>query len=350
MNKYPLLMCLLLSVVGLNCQALASTERTVEIIPFDPEEQRDDLGKLRVERNQLYVRFTGAGGVYIATKDLALLGDPYFTNSSLGTLVTLRDLRADEALLDKWLPSLDYVAGVIVGHGHYDHLADVPSVMARLPSSVKLVASKTSNHLLASAVSADRRIDANGYMASASLHGEWIALHPRIRVLPIQSEHSPHIADIVFASDVVNEDLAALPGDVADWHSGTTLSYVIDILDEDKRDVLFRIFYQSSASSFPLGVPPQWVLEDGVGIDLAVLCAANYSKVSQYPEGLLTKIKPRNVMLIHWEKFWDAYLPGRGVELPGVDLDVLGSLVMQNLPEKSSLFVPQRGASIILAK
>jgi len=308
-----------------------------------------------INLNQLYVQFTGAGGVYLATQNVALMADPFFSNPGLGDLVLFNDLQPDGAVIDQWLPPTGNVAGVIVGHGHYDHLMDVPAILPRLPAAAKVFASQTSNHMLAASIPATRRIDLNRSMASATQRGAWVQINSNMRILPIESEHSPHIAGIVFANDVLGEDLSSLPGDVLDWQGGTTLSYVIDFLEggdvEDNNDrVQYRVFFQSSSSGYPVGAPPKWLSDDGVAIDLAILCMANFDSVDNYPAGVLNQLQPKNILLTHWEVFWESYIPNEATVLPGLDIDKFIAQVKLVVPENTPIYLPQRGGAITLQK
>ncbi|MBV1921345.1 MAG: hypothetical protein KUG73_11730, partial [Pseudomonadales bacterium] len=344
----------LLCVANVNAQEFIRAD--IDTIKNRNSASAGDLPAL-VNRNQLYVQFTGAGGVYMATQHVALMADPFFSNPGLGDLVLLSDLTPDNAAIDQWLPPTKNVAGVIVGHGHYDHLMDVPAILSRLPVAAKVFASETANHMLAASIPATRRVDLNGSMASATQHGEWVQLNSKMRILPIESEHSPHVAGIVFAGAVLTEDSASLPGDALEWKSGTTLSYVIDFLegsdvesattenanieDDDVR-VQYRVFFQSSSSGYPLGAPPKWLSDDGVPVDLAVLCMANFDSVDNYPGGVLEQLKPKNILLTHWEAFWESYLPNEASVLPGLDIAKFIAQVKTAVPESTSIYLPQR--------
>ena len=332
--------------VGLAFSSLAFGENKTPFIPADAVNRKE----LSPNEDQLAVQFTGAGGVYIATKNLALMADPFFSNPELGDLLLLNDLVPNERLIDQWIPNTDNVAGILVGHGHYDHLMDVPAVLRRLPASAKVYASDTSIHMIVSQVGAQRGVALNRSMESEGQKGEWVHVHPRIKILPIKSEHSPHLAGIVFAGDILAHDTAQLPGDALDWQSGTTLSYVVDILAEDKGSTQFRVFYQSSSSGYPVGAPPKWLMEDGVPVDLAILCMANFDSVENYPNGVLNQLQPKQVLLTHWEVFWESYLPNEATVLPGLDIDEFVAQARSVLPETTMIHLPQRGASITIQK
>ena len=347
----------LLYVANVNAQEFVRAD--IDTIKNRNSTSAKDLPAL-VNRNQLYVQFTGAGGVYMATQHVALMADPFFSNPGLGDLVLLSDLTTDKAAVDQWLPPTENVAGVIVGHGHYDHLMDVPAILPRLPTAAKVFASETANHMLAASIPATRRVDLNRSMASATQHGEWVQLNSKMRILAIESEHSPHVAGIVFVNDVLTEDSVSLPGDALEWQSGTTLSYVIDFLEvgdaesanaeNDDVRVQYRVFFQSSSSGYPLGAPPKWLSDDGIPVDLAVLCMANFDSVDNYPGGVLDQLKPKNVLLTHWEAFWEPYIPNDATVLPGLDIAKFIAQVRTSVPESTPIYLPQLGGAITLKK
>mgnify|MGYP000249055334 CR=1 FL=1 len=358
----------LLCVANANANANANAQEFIRA-DIDTIKNRNstnvrDLPAL-VNRNQLYVQFTGAGGVYMATQRVALMADPFFSNPGLRDLVLLNDLTPDNAAIDQWLPPTENVAGVIVGHGHYDHLMDVPAILPLLPADAKVFASETANHMVAASIPAARRVDLNRSMASATQRGEWVQLNSNMRILAIESEHSPHVAGIVFVNDVLTEDSASLPADALEWQSGTTLSYVIDFLESgdvestntenadienDDVRVQYRVFFQSSTSGYPLGAPPKWLNDDGVPVDLAVLCMANFDSVDNYPFGVLDQLKPKNILLTHWEAFWESYTPNEASVLPGLDITKFIAQVKTAVPASTTIYLPQLGGAITLKK
>lgn len=302
----------------------------------------------------LEVRFLGAGGIYLRHQDEALLGDPFFSNPPLRDWLFLRPLHSRTDVVDAQLPDLTGVRGVLIGHGHFDHLLDVPHILSRLPASVRAFGSATALHQIAAAVEEARRYPLDASMAGPDGAGQWIVVSPRLRILPIRSEHSPHLAGHVFAGGQVETPRAALPGSVLDWQAGTNLTYVIEVLAlspaaAGPAEVLYRVFYQSSASSAPVGFPPEAVLRAPHGFDLAILCAANFNQVSGYPERLLERLAPREVMLIHWEVFWDDYRPGQERPLPGLDFTDLNQRIGQALGASATVWMPRRGESIRIA-
>lgn len=299
----------------------------------------------------LQFQFLGAGGIYLRYADQALMGDPFFSNPPLSHWLTLRDLAVKTDVIDQHLPPLDAVRGILVGHGHHDHAMDIPYIASRLDDAVKIYGSDTVANLMAAELPAHRREALNSRMAQAREGGEWVYLTPHLRILPIYSEHSPHVGNTVFAADPLRSPLTERARSVLNWKAGENLNYVIDFLEPTRSDatVAFRVFYQSSASHGRVGQPPDWLLQDGVAFDLALLCAANYDAVDDYPETILRHLKPRQIALIHWEIFWDAYSTAHSKPLPGLDFAALEARMRAVVGTDTPIHVPQRGATLALS-
>lgn len=300
----------------------------------------------------LTAQFLGAGGVYLHYREQSLLGDPFFSNPPLSAWLTLRALKSRTDVIDAHLPPLEQVQAILVGHGHFDHLMDVPYVAGKLPASVHVYGSDTVHNLLAPEVAVERLVGLDTQMARDGAGGQWVSINPQLRILPIYSEHAPHFGETVLASGSIDHPLLQRADDALAWKAGPNLNYVIDFLQPDANGaaprVAFRVFYQSSSSNAPIGFPPDWLLADGVPFDLALLCAANYSHVQGYPQGILERIKPRAVMLIHWERFWEEYRTDRASSLPGLDFAELERRIRSVLGADVPVYLPNRGAALKL--
>lgn len=296
----------------------------------------------------LTVRFLGAGGIFLQSGDTALLGDPFFSNPPLSQWIFGRTLQVRPDVIDAHLPPLEHVQGILVGHGHFDHAMDVPYVAGKLPDRVKVYGSETIPNLFATLLPAERLVDMTPAMAKAGQGGTWVYLSPRLRILPIYSEHSPHVGDTIFAADHITTPREQAPAAMFDWQAGTNLSFVIDFLAADQ-SVAYRVFYQSSASNAPVGFPPDWLLQEQIPFDLALLCGANYTHVQQYPEGILQRLNPRQIMLIHWERFWEEYSTTTATPLPGIDFAALETRIRSVVDSTVPVWIPMRGGQIQLS-
>ncbi|MEG1422099.1 MAG: hypothetical protein RSA95_14435 [Citrobacter sp.] len=221
------------------------------------------------------------------------------------------------------LPAKD-VTMLLVGHGHYDHLLDVPWVMRKHTPNAIVYGSGTVVHILHAMrdrnrtedehwtwVDPERVKNAEPDMATvpgcegqqgATKSGTWIfSRGGHIRTMPVQSMHANHIPGHTFADGGYTEDLTEVPTSVFGWKQGQSMAWLIDLLDENKK-IVYRIHFQDSAATPPCGLPPE--LHDDKAIDVEILSTGLWRNVDNYPDELLKRSKPRLVLLGHWENFF----------------------------------------------
>ncbi|WP_160109451.1 hypothetical protein [Pseudomonas izuensis] len=286
------------------------------------------------------IEFLGVGGWLLHWNNEGLLLAPSFSNpATLGIrgFPALR-VQADPSRIDPHMPAATDVKMLLVGHAHYDHLLDVAHVVRSKAPNATVYGSETVHHLLQAdkpvvpSVVPGRAQISNSkdpgwrgtwfYSSGQSLKdGEDPMSLPggppsgKIRAMPVESMHAPHIFGINLLPGAYDHDLEQVPTSVFDWKLGhKTLAWVIDLLGDDGKPV-YRIHYQDSAADPPWGFPP--VIADGKGYDVEILCAASWDEVSYYPTGLLRVTRPRRVVIGHWENFFgnDLDKPARTIPL-----------------------------------
>lgn len=288
--------------------------------------------------------FLGTGGAYLRSGRHALLADPFFSNPPIADWVLLRPLQVRTEVIDRYLPPMDSVRGILVAHAHHDHAMDIPYIAGKVAPEVSIYGSDTLRNILYSAVDPQRLVSLNARAAGHGQSGEWVYLNESLRLLPISSGHAPHFMGKVFNSEAVTQPLAQLPQTVLDWQSGQALSFVLDFLEAG--EPVFRVFYQSSAADEPDGVPPAWLLAESKGFDLALLGIANYGKLQAYPRGIVEALQPRHIVLLHWDVFWDDYSQTNTRPVPGLNLDALVQKLSPVLDPVVPVYLPQRGAHL----
>jgi glyoxylase-like metal-dependent hydrolase (beta-lactamase superfamily II) len=261
--------------------------------------------------------YLGVGGWLIRSGESALLTAPLYSNPGL-VETGLTPIAVDPGAIDRHLPDVSDVSAVLVGHGHYDHLLDVPWVLAHRAPRALLYANLTS-WLQVEPFGLERRaLVASGHevrpdegsgrvvVLSDSLAGDdrrsgrWIRVAPGIRVMPLVSDHAPHLAGVTLYSGVRERPLRGPPRSAEEWLDGRTYAFLIDLLDDEGRRRM-RIYYQDAVAAPPFGlVPPE--AEDSV--DVALVVPATYAEVEWHPEALLEDARPDHVLLGHWEDFF----------------------------------------------
>lgn len=261
-----------------------------------------------------------AGYLVVPWRDTTrlVLTPPMFTNPTVWWM-TFGDLlfgtRPDTARITRRLAAmsaanadrLSRVHAVLVGHGHYDHLIDLPPLVPRMPHAV-VYGSETVRNLLApvSGLDSARRVAVDGMVGRDREHaGEPIAIGPAVEVRVMPWAHAPNVGSITIAPGHQRTPRQTLPRTVHGWKLGTTYAYAIDLLDAN-RTVAWRLVYhdasagaevQRRAAAAVAGMPP-------ARQTAVIMTAANFDILPHYPDVLLAHLAPQHVVLGHWDDFF----------------------------------------------
>ena len=267
-----------------------------------------------------------SGYLFMAWRDttqLALM-PPGFRNPSLWRLIgwdVFAGTRADTARITRRLghmpaaslARLARVRAILVGHGHFDHLLDLPAMARRMPES-RVYGSQTVVNLLWS-VPAFR--DANGAhsrlvnvdaMAAqdSTRRGEWIEpTDGPWRFKAMAWQHAPNLPGMTLSSGDAPTPLERLPRKASNWKMGRVYAWTLDMRD-GVGGTACRVIMQDAAAA-PMVVARAaavWSTEQHAGATLALITAANFDRVKDNPETLLSLLRPQHVLLGHWEDFF----------------------------------------------
>ena len=290
---------------------IVSTPHAVGCVPADCGDPRD----------QVSVTYLGISGMLVEHRGHALLTAPFFTNPPLldwrpGLLRWLigRPIAPDTAVIERLLPrSADRASVILVGHGHYDHLLDIPYIATHRTKSAIIFGGPSIRHMLMG--NPTLRSDARRLVAipresagDSTRDGAWFySPDSAFRFMALVAGHAPTVKienwRYLFADGTVPADMDTLPKMAAEWKLGEPYAYLIDVLSDSPRRTVFRIYFEDAPSEPPLGFPSARILATGT-VDLAILCAATSSNVKATPDSLLKLLNPRGVMVTHWESFF----------------------------------------------
>ena len=79
----------------------------------------------------LDLTWLGVSGYRLTYEGVSLFIDPYVSRVPLRSLLLRRVALPDEALIDRYAGAPGSVAGVLVGHTHFDHAVDAPAIARR---------------------------------------------------------------------------------------------------------------------------------------------------------------------------------------------------------------------------
>jgi hypothetical protein len=308
---------------------LASACATVP--PSDlPRLSREPIELCRAGRAEsVTLHYLGAGGLVIRVGDEAIMTAPFYSNPGFLRVGLGLPIAPDLARIPERPCALDgaRVSALLVGHGHYDHLMDVPHVIEKWKlGRVPVYGSRTVANVLAAARPRVAAVNVDADAGDASRPGSWLPREggTRFRIMALRSEHAPHFFGIKLFRGHVDAPLTEPPGSAYGWREGQTYAYLVDVLAEDGRTVLLRVHYQDSAANPGIGLPPPDVLADRK-VDLVVFCAASFAEVEDHPRAILTALDPRYALAAHWEDFSSASSHAPGV----VSHTNLGKLLQQ---------------------
>lgn len=272
---------------------------------------------------RLEVRFLGVGGFSIRHGADLVLTAPMYSNPSV-LEVQFGSVEPKPERIEAFLDP-DFVvdaAAILSGHAHYDHLLDVPYVWAWTDHAVVLGNTSVTAILRAAGVPdasmialddpktalVDRRNCAEPDQCTgvaAGNEGAWVEI-PRsnVRVRALCSSHPAQVLGVIHFGEGCVEGQPKAPPDAADdWREGATLAYLVDFLDPESGEIVFRVYAQDSPTNAPVGHPPLELLEEK-RVDLALLNVGAWENVDDHPGALLAVLEPRYAIGGHWEDFF----------------------------------------------
>jgi L-ascorbate metabolism protein UlaG (beta-lactamase superfamily) len=271
--------------------AFAGLDQWPELVVADKSQAPSPPG------NGVRITYLGTNGYLLESPGTRLLVDPYFTRISLGTAALNAPMRSSPErvtwALQKLPPNID---GILVTHGHFDHLLDAPQIARRTGAAV--IASRTSI-FLARAAGLPRTQGVPLAVGERRRIG-------RARVTALMASHDRLLGCCVPFPGTLDEAPGTAPRRPSQWRCGEPLAFLIEING-------LRIYVDSGGT--PAVLPPPGK------VDLAILgVALGDSRRRLAPA--LQRLRPRYFLPSHQDDFFQpldrGFIFGSLTDFPGV--------------------------------
>jgi L-ascorbate metabolism protein UlaG (beta-lactamase superfamily) len=238
----------------------------------------DPFGR-RDRDDAVKIRWLGTAGFAIESAGTTLLIDPYVTRASLSRCV-VAPLWSDERAVREYVPRAD---AIVVGHTHFDHVLDVPSI-ARI-TGAKVFGSRSCVSLCRAANIAESQLRD---VESEALMRDVVAEVGPFRLTFVPSVHANILlGKVPFPGDIADCDHIPLRAEA--YRCGAVFSLQIDVAGQ-------RIFHLGSANLVESTLAPREV-------DLLLLCVAGWTTTERFTTRVMRALSPRRVLLSHWDNF-----------------------------------------------
>lgn len=227
----------------------------------------------------LEVSWLGVSGYRLTYEGVSVFIDPYVSRVPLRSLLLRRTAMPDESMIDRYASAPGSVAGVLVGHTHFDHAVDAPAVARR--HRAKAYGSESLAHLM--------RLHGLGDLAVEVLPHHPYELGPFV-VRFVPSRHSKLLfgRKVPMDGELTCEHLDGLaPGA---YKCGAVWGMRIEVAG-------IVLYHQGSANL------DDAQLRDGP-VDVFLAGVAGRSVTPRYWERILPRLDPRIVVPTHYDNFF----------------------------------------------
>ncbi len=267
----------------------------------------------------------GVGGyLFIPWRDTTqlVMTPPFYSHPGLWHMAFLDgwpfSTRSNEQRVRERLKALEKVAGeerlmrvraVLVGHAHYDHLMDLPTMAPFLPRA-RVFGSRTTANLLRPVKELGQRVVHVDSMSTyeASKPGMWEALSASLRFRAVAWEHAANAKNWLFSYTIATGDVleprTELPRYAREWKKGRVYAYELDVLDARGNPALRLIVNDAAAGPRVARRASEVFQLDPARSTVLITTAASFEKVAEYPELMLSILRPQHLVLGHWEDFF----------------------------------------------
>lgn len=236
---------------------------------------------------QLHVKFFGVSTLLFDDGQTQILIDGFFSRPSLSQTL-FKPVHSDPKLIAKIIQDNDLkrLNAVFTSHSHYDHALDIAELGKQL-SQIKIVGSESSLNIARGGKVPEAQLKLIQPMQSMQF-GEF-------KVTAIPSQHTPPTAVNNDLGEVISHPLPQ-PARFSEFKEGHSFDYLIEHQG-------YKILVKASTGIIPNQLK-------GIHVDTLFLGIAQLSRQTpeyqqQYLAQTIDMVKPKVVIPIHWDNFWE---------------------------------------------
>jgi L-ascorbate metabolism protein UlaG (beta-lactamase superfamily) len=248
----------------------------------------------------LEVEWLGVSGYRMSFEGQTLFVDPYLSRVPFGDLVRRRPTLPDPAALERFVHAGGEVAGVLVGHTHFDHAVDAPAIARRFRCK---------------AYGSDSLVT---LMGLHGLAGQAVEVEPyrTYELGPFEVSFTPSVHSklllglaVPYDGDLTCEHLDSLtPGA---YRCGQVWGISIEVAG-------IRFYHQGSANLID-----EAIRERGVDVFLAGVAGRSFTE--DYWRRILPRLDPKVVVPTHYDNFFRPL---------GQRMEFVSNVQLSNLPDE----------------
>jgi L-ascorbate metabolism protein UlaG (beta-lactamase superfamily) len=282
---------------------LAKARATRRVSARDDAQLLSELEARKLELPQgLEVEWLGVSGYRLSYEGQSLFIDPYLSRVPFRDLVLRRTALPDPAALDRFVRVSGEVAGVLVGHTHFDHAVDAPAIAKRF--GCRAYGSPSLVNLMALHGLAERTVEVEPYR-TYELGPFEVGFTPSV--------HSKLLLGLAvpYDGELCCDQLDSLsPGA---YRCGQVWGISIAVAG-------LRFYHQGSAN-----LVDDAVRERGVDVFLAGVAGRSFTR--DYWKRILPLLDPRAVVPTHYDNFFRPL---------GSEMEFVANVQLSQLPEEIS--------------
>jgi hypothetical protein len=280
--------------------------------------------EVKVDDSTLTIRWFGTASYEIKLGGVSILTDPFVSYKSLYDVLAVsrsyNHMRSNKYLVVTNYRTIQQVPkAIFIGHSHYDHMMDTVAALTLLEGwrGVPVYGSGTTRNILHGYPKCEPPIpnelcEKNTVLRwsenwrSAEMNDDWEDINPGLSYWSFEGTHASHILGYTFWDDTEAEELNSPPTITRDFQQGTAYIHFFKFkLPPGHKDKSFTVGLASAASKVPNNLMRHKGLLEG--LDILILCVPGWDKIEGevYPKNLLEILKPRIILLSHYDDFFE---------------------------------------------